>query len=72
MQKILKLFILTVSDLNMFLEKLKKLSDIKTKKNIFRIQANNSIMCGYFGIGLINVIFADKALILYTNLFSPS
>ena len=56
----------------MFLEKLKSLSDIKTKKNIFRIQANNSIMCGYFGIGLINVIFADKALILYTNLFSPS
>ena len=34
----------------MFLKKLKKLLSIKTKTNIFRIQANNSIMCVYFCI----------------------
>ena len=37
--------------------------------NIFRMQANNSIMCGYFCIGLINFILAGKALIDYTTLF---
>ena len=39
--------------------------------NIFRIQANNSIMCGYFCIGLINFMLAGKNLIDYTSLFSP-
>ena len=33
------------------------------------MQANNSIMCGYFCIGLINFILAGKALIDYTTLF---
>ena len=41
------------------------------KANIFRIQANNSIMCGYFCIGFIDFILAGKTLIDYTNLFSP-
>ena len=41
------------------------------KANIFRIQANNSIMCGYFRIGFIDVILAGKPLIDYTSLFSP-
>ena len=36
------------------------------KANIFRVQANNSVMCGYFCIGL-----AGKKLIDFTNLFSP-
>ena len=39
--------------------------------NIFRIQAYNSIMCGYFCIGFINFMLAGKTLIEYTNLFSP-
>ena len=43
--------------------------DIKT--NIFRIQAYNSIMCGYFCIGFIDFIFANKTLINFTRLFSP-
>ena len=41
------------------------------KKNIFRIQAYDSIMCGYFCIGFINFMFKGKALTEYTNLFSP-
>ena len=43
--------------------------DIKT--NIFRIQANNSIMCGYFCIRFIDFMFANKTLIDFTSLFSP-
>ena len=41
------------------------------KANIFRIQANNSVMCGYFCIGFIDFMLADKKLTNYTNLFSP-
>ena len=41
------------------------------KTNIFRIQADNSIMCGYFCIGFIDFIFAGKSLIDFTSLFSP-
>ena len=39
--------------------------------NIFRIKANNSIMCGYFCTGLIDFMFADKNFIEYTSLFLP-
>ena len=40
--------------------------------NIFRIQASDSIMCGYFCIGFIDFMFAGKTLTEYTNLFSPN
>ena len=56
----------------MFLSRLKKIighENIKT--NIFRIQADNSIMCGYFYIGFIDFMFAGKGLIDFTSLFSP-
>ena len=42
------------------------------KTNIFRIQAYDSIMCGYFCIGFIDFILAGKKLTDYTNLFSPN
>ena len=32
------------------------------KANIFRVQANNSIMCGYFCIRFIDFMLADKKL----------
>ena len=38
--------------------------------NIFRIQAYDSIMCGYFCIGFIDYILAEKTLTEFTNLFS--
>ena len=43
----------------------------KKKANIFRIQENNSVMCGYFCIGFIDFMLAGKKLTDYTNLFSP-
>ena len=43
-----------------------------TKTKIFRIQAYDSIMCGYFCIAFIDFMFKGKTLIEYTNLFSPN
>ena len=40
--------------------------------NIFRIQAYDSIMCSYFCIGFINVMFNGNSLTNFTNLFSPN
>ena len=40
--------------------------------NIFRLQAYDSVMCGYFCIGFINYMFMGKSLTDYTNLFSPN
>ena len=42
-----------------------------TKTNIFRIQADNSIMCGYFCIEFIDFMFAGRSLIDFTSLFPP-
>ena len=47
-------------------------SNNNIKANIFRIQAYDSIMCGYFCIGFINLVLAGKTLIDFTNLFSPN
>ena len=41
-------------------------------KNIYRIQAYNSIMCGCFCIGFINFMLKGKSMLDYTNLFSPN
>ena len=67
----MKLFISIVLVLNIFLKKLKYLLEIKTKVNIFRVQANDSVMCGYFCIGFIDFMLAGKKLTDYANLFSP-
>ena len=40
--------------------------------NIFRIQAYDSIMCGYFCIGFIDFMLAGLTLTEFTNLFSPN
>ena len=45
-------------------------SDIKSK--IFRIQAYDSIMCGYFCIEFINYMLKGKNLLDYANLFSTN
>ena len=39
--------------------------------NVFRIQAYDSIMWGYFCIGFIDFGLAKKILTEFTNLFSP-
>ena len=48
------------------------ISNKNIKTNIFRIQAYDSIMCGYFCIGFINFMFEGKILTEYTNLFSQN
>ena len=44
----------------------------KVITNIYRIQAYDSIMCGYFLIGFINFMFNGKSSTDYSNLFSPN
>ena len=39
--------------------------------SIFRIQAYDSIMCGYFCVGFIGFMFNDKSLTDFMNLFLP-
>ena len=39
--------------------------------NIFRVQANSSVMCGYFCIRFIDFMLAGKKLTDFTNLLSP-
>ena len=40
--------------------------------NIYRIQAYDSIMCGYFCIGFIDFLLKSKTLLNYTNLYCPN
>ena len=44
----------------------------KNITNIYRIQAYNSVMCGYFCIGFIDFMLKGKNLLEHTNLFSPN
>ena len=41
------------------------------KASIFRVQANNPVMCGYFCTGFINLMLAGKKLSDFPTLFSP-
>ena len=43
----------------------------ETTSNIFRLQAYDSIMFGYFCLAFIDFMFASKTLLQFTNLFSP-
>ena len=49
----------------------KFISNKEIKANIFRLQAYDSIICGYFCIEFINYMFGGKSLIDFTSLFSP-
>ena len=53
-------------------EIIKLIKNRNIKTNIFRIQAYDSIMCGYFCIGFIDFMLKGKSLTDYTNLFSPN
>ena len=52
-------------------EVLNKIKDISITHNIFRIQGNESIMCGFYSIAFIEYVLAGRVLLDYTNLFSP-
>ena len=53
-------------------EIIKFIENRNIKTNIFKIQAYDSIMCGYFCIGFIDFMFKGKSLTEYTYLFSPN
>ena len=53
-------------------EIIKLIGNKKIITNIYRIQAYDSIMCSYFCIGFINVMFNGNSLTDYTSLFSPN
>ena len=55
-----------------FQEVLNKIRDKSITHNIFRIQDNESIMCGFYCIAFIEYMLAGKTLLDYTNLFSPN
>ena len=40
--------------------------------NKFRIQSDDSIMCGFYCIPFIKYVIAGKTLLDYSNLFSPN
>ena len=48
------------------------LQNKKITTNIFKIQAYDSVMCGYFCIGFIDFMLAGKTLTEFTNLFPPN
>ena len=48
------------------------IENINTKTNIFMVQAYDSIIFGYFCIGIIDLVLKGKSLTEYTNFFSPN
>ena len=70
---IIILLILTVLELSTFQKKIKKFNDKSTVvTNMFKIQAHDSVMCGYFCSGFIDFILKDKNLTDLIYLFSPN
>ena len=63
-------YTLTALKLNIFPKKIIGNKNIRT--NIYKIQAYDSIMCGYFCIGFIDYMIKGEGLLDYTNLFSPN
>ena len=51
-------------------EVLNKFKDKSITHNIFRIQDNESTMCGFYCIAFIEYMLAGKTLLDYINLFS--
>ena len=52
-------------------EIMKRIGNKNIKRSIFRIQDNNSIMCGYFCILFIEYMLNNKFLTDFTNMFGP-
>ena len=50
----------------------KMIGNKNMRTNIFRIQAYDSVMCGYFCIGFIDFMLKDKSLRDVTSIFSPN
>ena len=59
-----------IAFINRFLSSASQNKNITT--NIFRTQAYDPIMCGFFGIGFIDFMLAGKTLTEFANFFSPN
>ena len=70
MMYIIMLLILTVLEFNTLQKKFIGNKNIQTV--FLRIQAYNSVMCGYFCIRFIGFTLQDKSLTDFTNLFLPN
>ena len=53
-------------------EILDKIKDKSISHNIFRIQDDNSILCGFYCIAFMEYMIVGKTLLDYMNLFSPN
>ena len=53
-------------------EVLNKIKQKSITHNIFRIQHDDSIMCGFYRIALIEYMLAGKKFLDYNNFFSPN
>ena len=53
-------------------EVLNKIKDKSITHNIFRIQDDESIMCGFYCIAFIGYMLAGKTLLDFTNFFFPN
>ena len=51
-------------------EILNKITDKSITHNIFRMQDNDSVMCGFYCMAFIEYILSGKTLLDYTDLFS--
>ena len=52
-------------------EILDKIKDKSITHNLFRIQDDNSILCGFYCIAFMEYMIVGKTLLDYMNLFSP-
>ena len=53
-------------------EVLSKIKEKSLTRNIFRIEHDDSIICVFYCIAFIEYMLTGKALLDYTNLFSPN
>ena len=51
---------------------LNKIKDTSITHNTFRMQDNESIMCGFYFIAFAEYMLAGNTFLDYTNLFSPN
>ena len=49
-----------------------KIIDKPITHNIFRIQGNDAIMCGFYCIAFVEYMLAGKTLLDYTNLYTAN
>ena len=71
MRMVIMWHVLITLELNIFRKKLEKIIDNRNiETSVFRVQAYDSIMCGYFCIGFTYFMLRGKRLLNYNNIFS--